>query len=147
MLSIGKLSGLTGVKVPTIRYYEQIGLLPKPERNEGGQRIYNNISRERLNFIRHARELGFPLDDIRELLALSDDPDQSCEAIDAIAKRQLAEVEHRLVRLNALHRELERMVAQCTCGTVQTCRVIQVLEDHGLCATDHQKIVSHDIDQ
>ncbi|GAA3658502.1 MerR family transcriptional regulator [Acetobacter lovaniensis] len=144
MLSIGKLSGLTGVKVPTIRYYEQIGLLPKPERNEGGQRIYNNTSRERLNFIRHARELGFPLEDIRELLALSDSPDQSC---DAIAKRQLAEVEHRLVRLNALYKELERMVAQCTCGTVQTCRVIQVLGDHGLCVADHQKIMSHDIDQ
>lgn len=137
MLSIGKLSRQTGVKVPTIRYYEQIGLLPEPSRNEGGQRIYGTASRERLNFIRHARELGFPLEDIRELLALSDHPDRSCEAVDAIARRQLVEVENRISRLVALRGELERMVRQCDCGTVRTCHVIQVLGDHGLCEADH----------
>ncbi|KFL92459.1 MerR family transcriptional regulator [Acetobacter malorum] len=145
MFSIGKLSQQTGVKVPTIRYYEQVGLLPEPSRNEGGQRIYDIRSRERLNFIRHARELGFPLEDIRELLALSDDPEQSCEAVDAIARRQLAEVEHRISRLNVLRQELERMVKQCACGTVKTCHVIQVLGDHGLCEADHEGSSAHGI--
>ena len=70
MLSIGKLSAATGVKVPTIRYYESIGLLPEPERSTGNQRLYGRKQQERLAFIRHARDLGFPLDSIRELLSL-----------------------------------------------------------------------------
>lgn len=66
MLSIGKLSAATGVKVPTIRYYEGIGLLPQAERSAGNQRLYGVKARERLAFIRHSRELGFSLDDIRD---------------------------------------------------------------------------------
>lgn len=77
MLSIGKLSAATGVKVPTIRYYEEIGLLPEAERSSGNQRLYGVKAQGRLAFIRHSRELGFSLDDIRELLSLSDRPDMS----------------------------------------------------------------------
>jgi DNA-binding transcriptional MerR regulator len=138
MLTIGKLGEAAGVKVPTIRYYEQIGLLPEPDRSAGNQRLYGQSALDRLAFIRHARELGFPLDAIRYLLSLSDRPDQSCAAADVIARAQLAEVESRLARLTALKGELERMVVQCAGGRIADCRVIEVLGDHSLCATDHQ---------
>ncbi len=99
MLSIGTMSRKTGTNVQTIRYYEQIGLLPEPERSQGGQRRYHNTDLDRLSFIRHARQLGFPLQDIREMLGMADQPQQSCEEVDMIARRQLREVEQRLTRL------------------------------------------------
>ena len=138
MLTIGKLSEATGVKVPTIRYYEEIGILPEADRSAGNQRLYGREAQERLTFIRHARELGFPLDAIRDLLSLSDRPDQSCAAADAIAKAQLEAVEGRIARLNALKAELKRMVVQCAGGSIRDCRVIEVLGHHSLCATDHR---------
>ena len=131
--TIGRLAAHTGCKVQTIRYYEQIGLLPAPPRTEGNQRIYDNAAISRLTFIRHARELGFPLDAIRELLSLTDSPDQSCETADRIARAQLRQVESRMARLSALKTELERMVEQCRGGQVSDCRVIEVLADHALC--------------
>lgn len=137
MLTIGKLGASAGVKVPTIRYYEQIGLLPDPDRSAGNQRLYPKATMDRLAFIRHARELGFPLEAIRDLLSLSDRPDQSCAAADAIAKAQLLATRARIARLRALEAELERMVSQCACGTISDCRVIEVLGDHAHCAHDH----------
>lgn len=141
MLTIGKLGQAAGVKVPTIRYYEQIGLLPEAERSAGNQRLYGRKALDRLAFIRHARELGFPLDAIRDLLSLSDRPDQPCAAADAIARAQLAAVEARIVRLAALKGELERMIVQCARGKIADCRVIETLGDHSLCHSDH-----HDLD-
>ena len=138
MLTIGKLGQSAGVKVPTIRYYEAIGLLPEAQRSAGNQRLYTCRTLERLSFIRHARELGFPLDAIRDLLSLSDRPDQSCAAADAIARTQLAAVAARISRLNALRTELQRMVAQCAGGSIADCHVIEVLGDHSLCAQDHR---------
>ncbi|WP_265502158.1 MerR family transcriptional regulator [Paracoccus beibuensis] len=141
MLSIGKLSGTTGVKVPTIRYYESIGLLPEADRSAGNQRLYDLKAQERLAFIRHARELGFPLDCIRELLSLSDRPEMSCAAADVIAKRQLVSVRDRIIRLQALQQELERMLDQCACGTISDCKVIEVLSDHQNCLhSDHGEV-------
>ncbi|RWR30046.1 MerR family transcriptional regulator [Sinirhodobacter populi] len=137
MLTIGKLAQDTGVKVPTIRYYEQIGLLPEPGRSTGNQRLYGQGQLERLRFIRHARDLGFPLEAIRDLLSLSDRPEQPCAAADGIARAQLDAVRARIRRLKALEGELERMVAQCAHGTIRDCRVIEVLGDHALCAQDH----------
>ncbi|MFT4012570.1 MAG: helix-turn-helix domain-containing protein [Paracoccus sp. (in: a-proteobacteria)] len=137
MLSIGKLAEATGVKVPTIRYYEQIGLLPQPPRSAGNQRLYGPGIRDRLAFIRHARDLGFPLDAIRELLDLADDPDRSCAQADQIARRQLAAVNARISRLTALKAELERMLRQCSRGTIADCRVIEVLGNHEHCAHPH----------
>lgn len=139
MLTIGKLGSSAGVKVPTIRYYEQIGLLPEPDRSSGNQRLYPRAALDRLAFIRHARELGFPLDAIRDLLSLSDRPDQSCAAADIIAKAQLAATRARITRLRALETELERMVSQCACGTISDCRVIEVLGNHAHCAHDHHE--------
>lgn len=137
MLTIGKLGEAAGVKVPTIRYYEQIGLLPAPGRSAGNQRLYGQAALDRLAFIRHARELGFPLEAIRDLLSLSDRPGQPCESADAIARAQLAATRTRIARLRALESELERMVAQCAHGTIAECRVIEVLGDHSRCLHDH----------
>lgn len=137
MLTIGRLGQAAGVKVPTIRYYEQIGLLPPADRSAGNQRIYDRATLDRLSFIRHARALGFSLEAIRDLLSLSDKPDQSCAAADAIAKAQLQAVQARIARLRALQTELHRMIDQCACGTIRDCRVIETLGDHSLCAQDH----------
>ena len=133
--SIGTLSSETGCKVPTIRYYEQVGLMPAPARTQGNQRRYNESHRQRLIFIRHSRDLGFSPNDIRELLTLSDDPDQSCKEADAIAQRQLDTVELRLAQLEALKTELEHMVHQCKGGTIASCQIIETLSDHELCIT------------
>lgn len=127
--SIGVLAREAGIKVQTVRYYEEIGLLPPPARTDGNQRRYDGRARSRLNFIRHARELGFPLDAIRDLLALSDRPDHSCEEVDAIARRHLRAVEQRLHRLACLREELTRMVNECAAGSVAQCRIIEVLSE------------------
>ncbi len=129
MLTIGKLSEAAAVKVPTIRYYEQIGLLPEPERSAGNQRLYGARALDRLAFIRHARTLGFALEAIRDLLRLSDMPDQPCAVVDEIARRQLTAVNARIARLLKLQAELERMIADCAHGTVASCKVIEALGD------------------
>jgi DNA-binding transcriptional MerR regulator len=132
-VTIGQAARAAGCKVQTVRYYEQIGLMPEPVRTQGNQRLYGETDLRRLRFVRHARELGFSLPAIRELLSLADRPDQSCEAVDGIAREQLEQVKRRISRLQALERELERMIAQCSGGTVASCRVIEVLGDHGTC--------------
>lgn len=134
--TIGDLSRATGVKATTIRFYEAEGLLLPPGRTEGGHRVYARAHLDRLGFIRHARELGFAIGDIRELLRLADAaPDAPCEGSDAIARRHLAGVRERLARLRSLETELERMT-DCHNGCVAECRVIEVLADaeHGHCA-------------
>ena len=131
-VSIGELSRRTGVKVPTIRYYEQVGLMPAPPRTEGKQRRYGPAAVDRLNFIRHARELGFEVDAIRELLAMSAQPDRSCAEVDQITRRHLSEVDRRIAHLTALRAELQRMVDACGHGRVCECRVIETLANHGL---------------
>ena len=83
----------------------------------------------RLAFIRHARELGFEVDAIRTLLSLQDDPDQPCARADEIAKARLAEVENRMKSLQALRKELQKMIEECACGRVGECRVIETLAD------------------
>ncbi|WP_157019636.1 MerR family transcriptional regulator [Mesorhizobium xinjiangense] len=138
MLAIGTLAKRTGTKVQTIRYYEQIGLLPEPGRTEGGQRRYDEEDLDRLAFIRHARQLGFTLEAIRELLDLSDNPGRPCADVDRIAHRQLKEVEARIARLEALRAELKRMLRECSRDTVSDCRVLEVLRDHSACLSDHE---------
>jgi DNA-binding transcriptional MerR regulator len=125
--TIGDASRLTGIKVPTIRYYEGIGLLAAPARTEGKQRRYRAEDIARLNFIRHARDLGFEIADISELLALSEGPDQSCAQVDVITRRHLANVDRRIAQLTALRGELMRMVDECSHGRVCECRVIETL--------------------
>lgn len=138
MLSIGDLSRHTGVKVATIRYYEQMGLLLAADRTEGNQRRYETAHRDRLAFIKHARDLGFTIEAIRELLDLSGHPEQPCAGADAIATRQLKDVRDKIVRLRKLEAELQRMVSSCHDGHVSECYVIRSLADHHLCIDDHE---------
>ncbi len=135
-LTIGDLARETGCKVQTIRYYEQIGLIPEPDRSAGNHRLYEPAHRDRLAFVRHARELGFSLDAIRQLLGLVDHPTQPCEGADAIARAQLEQIEERIARLDSLKRELRRMIEQCEGGNIAHCRVIEVLADHSKCLDD-----------
>ena len=137
-LTIGDMAEAGGCTVQAIRYYEQIGILPEPRRSEGNQRLYTPDHLDRVRFVRHSRELGFSIDQIRELLALSDDSDQSCEKVDAIARAHLEDVERKIARLEGLRLELSRMVADCAGGTVGQCRIIDILSDHAKClAADH----------
>jgi DNA-binding transcriptional MerR regulator len=136
-VAIGEAARISGVKVPTIRYYEQIGLLPPPLRSVSGRRHFAPAELRRLAFIRHARELGFEVESIRTLLALQDDPNQPCATADAIARARLMEVEARIRSLLALKAELETMVEGCRHGAVADCRVIEVLADHGECRHHH----------
>ncbi len=132
-LSIGRAAAASGVKVATIRYYESIGLMPPPPRTASGRRLYDEADVKRLAFIRHARALGFAIDDIAALLRLADDPDAACADADAIARRHLAAIDNRLARLQALRDEIAEMVRACPGGTTRECRVIEVVADHTHC--------------
>lgn len=136
-LSIGALATATDVKVTTIRFYEQIGLLPEPRRAPNDRRIYDQVTLSRLAFIKHARQLGFTVDAIRTLLGLADDPDQPCEQANRLAAEQLAAVDGKIAQLQALRGELQRVVSAACNGRVSECRVIEVLGDHGHCKVEH----------
>mgnify|MGYP001220204464 CR=1 FL=1 len=130
-LSIGRVAEIVRMNVPTIRYYEEIGLMPAVLRTENNRRIYKQADVRRLNFIRHARELGFDLDSIRQLLTLTGLPDEPCEEADQIARAHLTDVEHKMARLAALRKELRAMIENSTHGRIRECRVIEVLSKFG----------------
>lgn len=132
-LSIGALAERTGSNIQTIRYYEQIGLLPDPQRTEGGQRRYGVDIVHRLAFIRHARDLGFDIISIRELMQLAGTLERPCGDVDRIAEAHLGAVEEKIAKLTALRAELRRMLKECGKGQIAECRVIESLSDHTLC--------------
>jgi DNA-binding transcriptional MerR regulator len=136
-LSIGWLGKAADVKVPTIRFYEQIGFLPRAARTESDRRTYQPGAVRRLAFIKHARQLGFPIDAIRTLLQLADHPDRPCDDANALAREQLETVEGKIVQLGALRDELRRMLSTGCHGPSGDCRVIETLGDHRLCRHDH----------
>ncbi len=125
--AIGELSRRTGVKIPTIRYYEEIGLLPSAPRSDGGRRLYGDAAERRLAFIRHARNLGFEIEAIRDLLQLADRRGGPCAAADAIARRHAGEIDQKITRLKRLRRELTKMIDACEQKDILTCKVIEVL--------------------
>jgi DNA-binding transcriptional MerR regulator len=137
MLSIGEMSRRSGVKVPTIRYYEQMGLIAAPERSAGNQRRYTRAELDRLTFIRHARDLGLSLDAIRELARLSENPDMPCGEAHEIAAAHLGAIRQRIARLKRLERELTRIEASCTADRVGECNILHALADHALCEGEH----------
>ena len=126
--TIGVLARETGVKPVTIRYYEKSGLLPAPARTDGNYRLYSAQHAQRLRFIRKCRDLGFSLDQIRGLLRLSSERDQSCEEINRVTGQRLAEVEKKLQDLRRLAAELRRLNERCKGGgLVADCRIIEAL--------------------
>lgn len=136
-MKIGELSRATGTNIETIRYYERIGLLPAPHRTAANYRSYGEPHRARLAFVRHSRDLGFTIDEIRSLLDLSDDPARDCSEADRIASRHLEQVEDKIAQLTRLRDELTRIVGRCRGGIAADCRVIEALGDHRHCESAH----------
>lgn len=130
-MKIGELARLTGTKVETVRFYERSGLLPAPGRTDANYRAYGMDHLARLSFVRRARDLGFTLDQVRELLDLSDDKGRSCAGVDAIASAHLAGIDRKIADLTALRAELDRVLSSCRHGTVGNCRIIEALAPHG----------------
>ena len=126
-LSIGALSKATGCNIETIRYYERIGLLPKPLRTEGGHRQYGEAELKRLTFVRRSRALGFTLDEIRGLLGLVDGGDYTCGEVKVITLDHLQDIRRKIADLKRLEAVLRDMAAQCEGGTVPDCPVIEAL--------------------
>ena len=137
MLSIGVLSKQTGVKVPTIRYYEQMGLIPAPARSDGNQRRYPPTTLDRLSFIKHARDLGLSIEVVRELLELSGHPERACGDADRIAAEYLETIRDKILKLQRLETELERIASGCDGGKIGQCYVLQALADHAMCTHEH----------
>lgn len=130
-LTIGEMGKATNSRIETIRYYERIGLLPKPPRTSGNYRNYGQNELGRLSFIRRSRDLGFSLDQVRALLSLSDDRNCDCAGVDRIAKEHLLEVDRKLADLAALRRELKAVIDSCDGGIVADCRIIDALGPMG----------------
>lgn len=128
-LMIGDLARRTGTKINTIRFYEDIGLMPRAARTDSGRRRYDEDDVRRLAFIRNGRELGFSTDELRSLVSLSEQPDQDCGAAAAIAKRHLADIELRVVRLLRLRDELQQVASVCRGGRIADCRVMDAIAD------------------
>ena len=125
--TIGRLGRATGCNIETIRYYERIGLLPRQARSVAGYRLYGPDHERRLVFVRKARALGFPLDTIRDLLRLADDPERPCAEVDRLVAARLAEVERKLADLARLKSELESLAHQCRGGRIAECRIVEAL--------------------
>jgi MerR family mercuric resistance operon transcriptional regulator len=127
LLTRGALAAETGCNIETIRYYEQVGLLPPPPRSEGGHRLYGPDLVNRLHFIRRSRDLGFTLEEIRELLSLVDCGNYTCAQVEGIALAHVEEIRRKIADLNRLKRTLEAMAAQCNGGTIPACPIIDAL--------------------
>lgn len=136
-MKIGELSKATGTNIETIRYYERIELLPKPVRTAGNYRSYGEPHRARLTFVRHSRELGFTIEEVRSLLDLADHPERECSEADRIATQHLAQVEAKIAQLVTLRDELSRIIGRCRGGLAADCRVIEALGDHAMCNGGH----------
>lgn len=126
-MKIGEIAAATGVGVETIRYYEREGLVPPPARTSSNYRSYGDAHLKRLTFIRRARDLGFSIAQVRELLGLADEEDRDCAAVDEIARKHHGEVVRKIAELTALGDELESIIGQCRHGRIAECRIIEAL--------------------
>jgi DNA-binding transcriptional MerR regulator len=127
-LTIGDLARATDTKAVTIRYYEQAGLLPAPPRTTGNYRAYGGEHLRRLRFIRRCRDLGFTLDQVRDLLRLSSSEDYACAEVDRITAEHLLAIETKVADLGRLASELRRIASQCSGnGRIAECRIIDAL--------------------
>lgn len=126
-MRIGELARITQTKTETIRFYEKEGLLAGATRTAANYRTYGKEHGQRLSFIRRARDLGFRLDDVRELLTLADDRSRPCGAVDKITTRHLEEIDAKIADLGKMRAELNRMLTTCKQGTIEDCRIIETL--------------------
>jgi MerR family mercuric resistance operon transcriptional regulator len=128
-LTRGALAAHTGCNIETIRYYERIGLLPPPPRSAGGHRLYGRDLVKRLTFVRRSRDLGFTLEEIRELLRLVGGGTYTCGEVEQLARDHVREIRSKIADLRRLQRVLEMMAAQCSGGAVPDCPIIDALFD------------------
>lgn len=126
-LSRGAVARQAGCNIETLRYYEQVGLLPAPPRSAGGHRVYGDGLVRRLLFVRRARALGFTIEEIRELLRLVDGDAYTCAQVERLALVQIAEIQRKIADLQKLEAALQRMAAQCSGGNLPDCPIIDAL--------------------
>lgn len=127
MLRIGELSAQTGCPVETIRYYERLGLLPKPPRQANGYRVYAEAHKFRLIFIRRARELSFSLKEIRDLLGLLDVGRYSCAEVQTLTLRHRQQIRQKIRDLKRLDAALTELAAQCSGESAPSCPIMDAL--------------------
>lgn len=130
-LSVGELARGAGCKVETVRYYEKVGLMPEPPRTEGGHRLYSQGHLKRLVFIRRSRDLGFSIEQVRELFRLVDEPRHCCGEVKAITLTQARDVARKIADLKRLQRALNDLSSRCAGGryTIDDCPIINALFD------------------
>lgn len=126
-LTIGGLSNKTDVNIETIRYYEKIGVLPHPLRTQGGNRVYDESQIKRLKFIRRSRELGFSLNEIREMLRLVDEKNFTCAEIASISQHRLNDINLKIEDLRKIERCMRNMLSQCSREKVPDCAILDIL--------------------
>ena len=127
VIFIGELSKRTNVNVETIRYYERAGVIPPPPRTEGGHRVYDEVQRKRLNFVRRSRELGFSLDGVRQMLRLVDGGDVTCEQVREMTLAHLADVRTKIADLKRMERTLKKTATRCAGDKTPDCPIIDAL--------------------
>lgn len=127
-LSIGELARRTGVHIETIRYFEKVGLLAKPDRTEGGHRVFTDQHVRALSFIKRARELGFTPGEVRAILELGGPEEACCDEVREIAVHHLDQVRRKMADLERLERLLASTVERCSGGHVPDCPVIDMLD-------------------
>jgi MerR family mercuric resistance operon transcriptional regulator len=125
--SIGALAKDSGVNIETIRYYERIGVMPKPPRSAGGYRLYAADHLKRLTFVRRGRELGFSLDELRDLLQLVDGHDYSCAEVRALTLDHVAAIRRKIADLRRLEKTMTGIAAQCSGKRIPECPIIDAL--------------------
>jgi MerR family mercuric resistance operon transcriptional regulator len=128
-LTIGQVAREAGVNIQTIRYYERRGLLPEPPRGDSGYRYYGEEAVKHIRFIRNAKELGFSLKEIGELLSLRLDPEGMSAAVKELAKEKLTDIEDKIDTLQRIRAALEGLIQTCPgCGPVQECPILDALD-------------------
>ena len=129
-LTIGAAAKRAGVAIDTIRYYEREGLLPEPLRRASGYRSYGEGTVAQLRFIRRAKDMGFTLEEVRELLALSADRQRGVKAVKKRAEQRLAAIEPRIAELQRVRDGLEQLVSSCPGhGKPEECPILRALGD------------------
>jgi len=134
-LTIGALSAKTHCSVPTIRYYEKIGLLPSPGRASNGHRYYRDADLKRLTFIKRCRDFDFPIEQVHELVALFEDGDRACAEVRNMAQARLDQVRAKLAEMRQLEASLASFVSSCDAacggGLTKDCVIIEDLSTPG----------------
>jgi MerR family copper efflux transcriptional regulator len=131
-LTIGKLAHEVGINLETVRYYERRGLLPKPPRSASGYRLFPVDAAQRLRFIRRAQELGFSLEEIRELLALRVSPRTTSAEIRKRTEAKIIAIEHKIKSLESMRKSLRKLTRSCAgCGPIAACPILESLGGEG----------------